>query len=86
MDGTHPIYLRSTSSTFELRLLDLLKEEVGDSTGILDAIDESDFERLLDSGLEIQTEFGQNLLQDMIPDDLPPTELTLELVLPPWLA
>jgi len=50
MDGTHPIYLRSTSSTFELRLLDLLKEEVGDSTGILDAIDENDFERLLDSG------------------------------------
>lgn len=86
MDGTHPIYLRSTSSTFELRLLDLLKEEVGDSTGILDAIDESDFERLLDSGLEIQTEFGQDLLQDMIPDDLPPTELTLELILPPWLA
>ena len=86
MDGTHPIYLRSTSSTFELRLLDLLKEEVGDSTGILDAIDESDFERLLDSGLEIQTEFGQDLLQDMIPEDLPPTELTLELILPPWLA
>ena len=86
MDGTHPIYLRSTSSAFELRLLDLLKEEVGDSTGILDAIDESDFERLLDSGLEIQTEFGQDLLQDMIPDDLPPTELTLELILPPWLA
>jgi len=86
MDGTHPVYLRSTSSTFELRLLDLLKEEVGDSTGILDAIDESDFERLLDSGLEIQTEFGQDLLQDMIPDDLPPTELTLELILPPWLA
>ena len=79
-------FTSSTSSTFELRLLELMKEEVGDSTGILDAIDESDFERLLDSGLEIQAEFGQDLLQDMIPEDLPPTELTLELILPPWLA
>ena len=86
MDGTHPVYLRSSSSTFELRLLDLLKQEIDDSTGILDAIQESDLERLLDSGLTIETEFGQDLLQGMIPEDLPPTELTLELILPPWLS
>ena len=41
--------------------------------------------RVLDSGLVIETEFGQDLLQDMIPEDLPPTELTLELILPTWL-
>ena len=64
----------------------MLKQEIDDSTGILDAIQESDFERLLDSGLTIETEFGQDLLQGMIPEDLPPTELTLELILPPWLS
>ena len=85
MDGSHPIYLRATSNTFELRMLDLIKQEVDDSTGLLDVIQESDLQRILDSGLTIETEFGQDLLQDMIPDDLPPSELTLELILPPWL-
>ena len=85
MDGSHPIYLRATSNTFELRMLDLLKQEVDDSTGLLDVIQESDLQRILDSGLTIETEFGQDLLQDMIPNDLPPSELTLELILPQWL-
>ena len=35
--------------------------------------------------MTIETEFGQDLLQDMIPNDLPPSELTLELILPQWL-
>ncbi|MBJ63367.1 MAG: hypothetical protein CMB55_01040, partial [Euryarchaeota archaeon] len=86
MDGTHPIYLRSTSNTFQLRFLDLLKQEVDDSTGVLDVIEESDFQRLLDSGLTIDSEFGQDLLQDMIPADLPPAELTLEVILPYWMS
>ncbi len=86
MDGSHPVYLRASSNNFQLRMLDLIKQEVDDSTGILDAIEESDFQRLLDSGLTIETEFGQDLLQDMIPTDLPPTELTMELILPQWLS
>ena len=86
MDGSHPIYLRASSNSFQLRMLDLIKQEVDDSTGILDAIEETDFQRLLDSGLTIDTEFGQELLQDMIPEDLPPTELTMELILPQWLS
>ena len=85
MDGSHPIYLRATSDSFELRLLDLVKQEVDDSTGILDVIEESDMRKLLDAGLTIETEFGEDLLQNMIPDNLPPTELTLELILPVWM-
>ena len=85
MDGSHPIYLRASSNTFELHMLDLIKQEVDDSTGLLDVIQESDLQRLLDSGLTIETEFGQDLLQDMIPENLPSTELTLELILPQWL-
>ena len=85
MDGSHPIYLRATSGAFELHLLDLIKQEVDDSTGILDAIEESDLRNLLDSGLTIDTQFGESLLQDMIPENLPSTELTLELILPAWM-
>tara|TARA_B100001094_G_scaffold223622_1_gene217800 strand:- start:3070 stop:5994 length:2925 start_codon:yes stop_codon:yes gene_type:complete len=85
MDGTNPIYLRAASNTFELHILDLIKQEVDDSTGILDAVQESDLKRLLDSGLTIDTEFGQELLQKMIPENLPPAELTLELVMPMWM-
>ena len=85
MDGTHPVYLRATSSTFELHLLDLVKQEVSDSTGVLDVIQESDLRKLLDSGLTIDTQFGEDLLQNMIPANLPPTELTLELILPMWM-
>ena len=85
MDGNNPIYLRASSNSFELHILDLLKQEINDSTGILDVIQESDLKKLLDSGLTIESEFGQDLLQKMIPSELPPTELTLELILPVWM-
>ena len=84
MDGSHPIYLRASSNTLNCACWIYLKQEVDDSTGFLDVIQESDL-RILDSGLTIETEFGQDLLQDMIPNDLPPSELTLELILPQWL-
>tara|TARA_B110000914_G_scaffold111135_1_gene97316 strand:+ start:26 stop:3049 length:3024 start_codon:yes stop_codon:yes gene_type:complete len=85
MDGSHPVYLRATSDTFNLSLLDLVKQEVNDPTGIIDVIEESDMRKLLDAGLTIETQFGEDLLQNMIPDNLPPTELTLELILPMWM-
>jgi len=85
MGGDHPIYLRSYSESFDLHLLDIIKEEVDDSTGILEKIKEQDLQRLLEAGLTIETEFGQDLLKDMIPDDMPPTELTLEIILPSWM-
>ena len=83
MDGTHPVYLRSTSNAFNLNILDLIKQETEDP--LIDVIQESDLRKLLDSGLSIETQFGQNLLQDMIPTSLPPSELTLEIVLPTWM-
>lgn len=85
MDGNNPIYLRASSNTFELHILDLIKQEVNDSTGILDVMQESDLKKLLDSGMTIETQFGQELLQKMIPGELPPTELTMELILPVWM-
>ena len=69
MDGNHPIYLRASSNTFQLRMLDLIKQEVDDSTGILDAIQESDFKDYW-FRFANRNKFGQVLLQDMIPTDL----------------
>ena len=86
MDGSSPIYLRAYSESFDLHLLDIIKQEVGDTTGFLDAIQEQDLQRLLEAGLSIETEFGPDLLRNMIPDDMPPTEMTLELVLPQWMS
>ena len=85
MDGTHPVYLRSSSQPFSLHLLDLLKQEVNDSSGVLDVIEEDDLRRLLDSGLSIEANLGKDLLQNMIPENLPPTEVTLEIILPLWM-
>ena len=85
MDGYHPIYLRSYSNNFDLHLLDIFKQQVSDDTGTLSAIREEDLRMLLESGLSIETKFGQDLLQDMIPENMPPTDLTLELILPQWM-
>ena len=87
MDGSNPVYLKATSSTFSLQLLDLIKEQIEDDDlrEIIDPVRESDLQKLLDSGLVIEADFGQDILQDMIPEDLPPTELELEIVLPSWL-
>ncbi|MDP6869604.1 MAG: hypothetical protein QGI21_02380 [Candidatus Poseidoniaceae archaeon] len=85
MDGFAPIYLQSTSNTFTLHLLDLIKQKINDDYGIMDIIQESDLEDLLDSGLEIEADLGQSFVSDMIPSELPPTELSLEIIMPSWL-
>ena len=91
MGGDQPIYLQSTSNAFELHLLDLLMQELekkyADDAEIIDVlgvIEESDIQKLLDAGFAIDTQFGEDLLKDMIPKNLPPTELTLEIILPSW--
>ena len=85
MSGYHPIYLRSYSNTFDLHLLDILKQQVSDDSGALSALKEDDLRMLLEAGLSFETKFGQDLLQDMIPENMPSTDLTLELILPQWM-
>ena len=87
MNGDNPVYLRATSSPFELQLLNLIKQQVNNDeiAEVIEPVTESDFRKLLDSGLVIEADFGQDLLQDMIPEDLPPSELELEIILPSWL-
>jgi hypothetical protein len=96
MGYDHPIYLRSTSNSFELGLLDLIQENLPDSefeldnetysiSDYFDEITNEDLRRLMDAGLSLETVLDTAFLESMIPSDLPPSKITLELILPSWI-
>ena len=87
MGYDHPIYLRSTSNTFNLGLLDIIQENIPSSefSSQINNITEEDLRRVMDAGLSLETVLDTDFLEDMIPSDLPPTEITLELILPSWI-
>ena len=96
MGYDHPIYLRSMSNTFELGLLDIIQENLPDSefeldgemysiSDYFDVITNEDLRRLMDAGLSLETVLDTTFLETMIPSDLPPSKITLELILPSWI-
>ena len=86
MTEEYPVFLRTTSQPFSMRLIDILKENNGDENieKFLDVITEDDFRRVLNSGLSIETALSSDYLEEIIPSNLPPSELTLEIILPTW--
>ena len=86
MGYSHPIYLRSTSNTFELGLLDIIQDNLPDTefSEYFDEITNEDLRRVMDAGLSLETVLDTTFLEDMIPSDLPPSKITLELILPDW--
>lgn len=87
MGYNHPIYLRSTSNTFNLGLLDIIQENIPETnfSKQINNISEEDLRRVMDAGLSLETVLDTDFLESMIPSDLPPTEITLELILPSWI-
>ena len=96
MGYDHPIYLRSTSNTFELGLLDIIQENLPDDdieidgetfsvSDYFDVITNEDLRRMMDAGLSLETVLDTSFLESMIPSDLPPSKITLELILPNWI-
>ena len=87
MGYDHPIYLRSTSNTFELGLLDIIQDNLPDTefSEYFDEITNDDLRRVMDAGLSLETVLDTTFLEDMIPSDLPPSKITLELILPDWI-
>ena len=95
MGYNHPIYLRSTSNTFSLTLVDFISDQflsssnTNDVSGInfssiLDNLEQEDLRKLMDAGLSIETEIDTSFLEKMIPDGFPNAAVTLELILPSW--
>ena len=87
MGYNHPIYLRSTSNTFNLGLLDIIQDNIPETqfSTQINSITEEDLRRVMDAGLSLETVLDTDFLESMIPSDLPPTEITLELILPSWI-
>ena len=90
MSYANPIYLQSTSQPFKMKLLDIMKgvnQADNDSlvTELINVLDVEDFRKIMNSGLEIETSLNESFLTDIIPSDLPPAELTLEIILPSWI-
>jgi hypothetical protein len=86
MNEDYPVYLRTTSKPFSMRLIDILKENNGQDSiaKFLDVITENDFRSVLNSGISIETVLSPDYLSSIIPANLPPSELTLEIILPTW--
>ena len=87
MNGDNPIYLRTTSQPFSMKLLDIIDAYVNDSTkqSVLDVVTENDLRALMNTGFGIETSLSADFLSAVIPEDLPPSELTLEIILPTWI-
>jgi hypothetical protein len=87
MSYEHPVYLRATSQPFSMRLLDIMKEnnDNEDVADVLDVLTTEDFRRVMNAGIEFQSAMDSDFLADIVPDDLPPSELTLEIILPAWI-
>ena len=88
MDDTFPVLMTSsTQSTFEFRLLDLITQQMDtDALPVnLSELSNDDLETVLNSGLELGVDLGGDYIQQMIPENLPPTEVSFNIVLPSWL-
>jgi len=86
MSEEYPVFIRSTSQPFSASLIDLLKNNIDDENlnEYIDVIQESDLRNIFNSGISIESVIPADFLDSIIPEDLPPTEITLEIVLPSW--
>ena len=86
MSGTYPVLLESSSNSFEFSLLELAKSYIPleDTRFDLDVITNEDLQTILNAGLSIETDMGESFVTDMIPENLPPTNVEVKLILPDW--
>jgi hypothetical protein len=89
MDATYPVYLQTTSAPIQnMSLISILKEyntnEMIDD--FLGGVQQNDLERLMNSGITLETVLDSSYLDDIIPDGLPPSELTVEILVPSWIT
>jgi hypothetical protein len=88
MSASYPIYLQTTSQPFSMNLIDILQayntnDMIDD---FLDGVQTADLERLMNAGLSLETVLASSYLDTIIPSNLPPSELTVEIILPSWVT
>jgi len=83
MGNNHPVFLRSTSQPFEMRLGDLIGDKLGDLT-FLSGINQDDLEKIVNSGMSFETILDPSFLSAMKPEGIGNSEINLELILPTW--
>ena len=88
MSQTYPVYLATASQPFSMKLLDVIKAQVSDQTQLdyLNEITEADLRNLVNAGIQVETSLNADFLADVIPSDLPPADLTVNIVLPSWIS
>jgi hypothetical protein len=88
MGASYPIYLQTSSEPFSMSLIDILKayNTNGMIDDFLDGVQTSDLERLMNSGISLETVLDSSYLDTIIPSNLPPSELTVEIILPSWVT
>ena len=88
MDESYPIYLQTTSQPFSMNIVDILKayntNEIVDD--FLAGVQQNDLERVMNSGIALETMLDSSYLDTIIPSNLPPSELTVEILVPSWIS
>jgi len=92
MNMDYPIYLTTESvEPFDFSLLDMIKDMIDDLSedipaSTMDIMDTNDLKAIFNAGLSAELDLGESFLSGFMPEDMPPTDMMLTIILPPWIA
>jgi len=87
MNGTYPVYMTSVSDPFVAEPMVVLNDLFEQREGFpdLSSLTTDDLAAVL-SVLQYEFEVNTSFIEGLIPDDLPPTDVSLTVILPEWVT
>ena len=87
MNGTYPVYMTSVSDPFVAEPMAVLNDLFEQREGFpdLSSLSTDDLGAVL-SVLQYEFEVNTSFIEGLIPDDLPPTDVSLTVILPEWVT
>ncbi len=87
MNGTYPVYMTSVSDPFVAEPMAVLNDLFEQREGFPDltSLGTDDLGAVL-SVLQYEFEVNTSFIEGLIPDDLPPTDVSLTVILPEWIT
>ena len=87
MNGTYPVYMTSVSDPFVAEPMAVLNDLFEQREGFpdLSSLTTDDLAAVL-SVLQYEFEVNTSFIEGLIPDDLPPTDVSLTVILPEWVT